>query len=216
MLVKSDGSTTYLCNDLAYHRDKLARGSNHLIDIWGADHHGQVKSTQAGMEALGFGPPPEPEVLLGQLVKLVRDGVEVRLSKRAGNIVTLADILDEVDPDVARMTFLLQGIDSPQTFDLDVVTSQSMENPVYYVQYAHARVVVDRAPRRGGGRRAPAARRRSTSRRSRTSARPSCCARWRCIPTSSPTRPRRARRRRSPPGCATSPGRSTASTATAG
>jgi arginyl-tRNA synthetase len=140
VLVKSDGSTTYLCNDLAYHRDKLARGSNHLIDIWGADHHGQVKSTQAGMEALGFGPPPEPEVLLGQLVKLVRDGVEVRLSRRAGNIVALADILDEVDPDVARMTFLLQGIDSPQTFDLDIVTSQSMENPVYYVQYAHARV----------------------------------------------------------------------------
>jgi arginyl-tRNA synthetase len=140
VLVKSDGSTTYLCNDLAYHRDKLARGSNHLIDIWGADHHGQVKSTQAGMQALGFGPPPEPEVLLGQLVKLVRDGAEVKLSKRAGDIVTLADILDEVDPDVARMTFLLQSIDSPQTFDLDIVTSQSMENPVYYVQYAHARV----------------------------------------------------------------------------
>jgi arginyl-tRNA synthetase len=111
-----------------------------LIDIWGADHHGQVKSIQAGMEALGFGPPPEPEVLLGQMVKLVRDGVEVKLSKRAGTIVTLADILDEVDPDVARMTFLLQGIDSSQTFDLDIVTSQSMENPVYYVQYAHARV----------------------------------------------------------------------------
>jgi arginyl-tRNA synthetase len=140
VLVKSDGSTTYLCNDLAYHRDKLARGSDHLIDMWGADHHGQVKSTQAGMQALGFGPPPEPEVLLGQLVKLVRDGVEVKLSKRAGTIVTLADILDEVDPDVARMTFLLQGIDTPQTFDLDIVTSQSMENPVYYVQYAHARV----------------------------------------------------------------------------
>ena len=83
-------------------------------------------------------------------MKLVRDGVEVRLSKRAGNIVTLADILDEVDPDVARMTFLLQGIDSPQTFDLDVVTQQSMENPVYYVQYAHARIasIERRAPKR--------------------------------------------------------------------
>ena len=151
VLVKSDGSTTYLCNDLAYHRDKLARGSNHLIDIWGADHHGQVKSTQAGMQALGFGPPPEPEVLLGQLVKLVRDGTEIRISKRTGNMVTLADILDEVDPDVARMTFLLQSIDSPQTFDLDVVTSQSMENPVYYVQYAHARVssIVRRAREAG-------------------------------------------------------------------
>ena len=156
VLVRGDGSTTYLCNDIAYHRDKFARGSNHLIDMWGADHHGQVKSLQAGMQALGFGPPAEPEVLLGQMVKLVRDGVEVKLSKRAGNIVTLADILDEVDPDVARMTFLLQGIDTTQTFDMNVVTSQSMENPVYYVQYAHARVssIARRAAEAGIERRA--------------------------------------------------------------
>ncbi len=139
VLVKSDGSTTYLANDLAYHRDKLARGWEHLVDIWGADHHGQVKSLHAGMEALGC-PSGEPEIILGQLVKLLRGGEPVRLSKRAGNVVTLADILDEVDPDVARLTFLLQGIDTPQTFDLAVVTSQSMENPVYYVQYAHARI----------------------------------------------------------------------------
>jgi arginyl-tRNA synthetase len=151
VLVRSDGSTTYLCNDLAYHRDKFARGSSHLIDMWGADHHGQVKSLQAGMQALGYGPPPEPEVLLGQMVKLVRDGVEVKLSKRAGNIVTLADILDEVDPDVARLTFLLQSIDTTQTFDLDLVTAQSMDNPVYYVQYAHARIasIGRRAAERG-------------------------------------------------------------------
>jgi arginyl-tRNA synthetase len=140
VLVKSDGSTTYLCNDLAYHRDKFTRGWEHLIDIWGADHHGQVKSLQAGLEALGF-PRNEPEVVLGQLVNLVKDGKPVRASKRTGDIVTLADILDEVDPDVCRLTFLLQSIDTAQTFDLDVVTSQSMENPVYYVQYAHARVV---------------------------------------------------------------------------
>ena len=139
VLVKSDGAPTYLAADLAYHRDKFRRGSNHLIDIWGADHHGQVKSLQSGMEALGF-PPGEPEVILGQLVTLTSGGTVVRISKRTGNIVTLADILDEVDPDVARLTFLLQGIDSAQTFDLDVVTSQSMENPVYYVQYAHARI----------------------------------------------------------------------------
>jgi arginyl-tRNA synthetase len=139
VLVRSDGTTTYLCNDLAYHRDKFARGWNHLIDIWGADHHGQVKSLQSGMEALGF-PAGEPEILLGQHVKVMEGGREVRMSRRAGNIVTLADILDRVDPDVARMTFLLQGIDSTQTFDLDVVTQQSMENPVYYVQYAHARI----------------------------------------------------------------------------
>ena len=139
VIVRSDGTTTYLCNDLAYHRDKFRRGFTHLIDIWGADHHGQVKSLQAGMQALGYD-PGEPEILLGQLVKLIKDGREVRISKRTGNIVTLADILDEVDPDVARMTFLLQGIDSQQTFNLDVVTAQSMENPVYYVQYAHARI----------------------------------------------------------------------------
>jgi arginyl-tRNA synthetase len=95
-------------------------------------------------------------VLLGQLVKLVRDGREVRISKRTGNIVTLADILDDVDPDVARMTFLLQGIDSQQTFDLDVVTQQSMENPVYYVQYAHARVAsIERRAAAAGIERAP-------------------------------------------------------------
>jgi arginyl-tRNA synthetase len=139
VLVKSDGSTTYLCNDIAYHRDKFERGWEHLIDIWGADHHGQVKSLQAGLEALGV-PAGEPEVLLGQLVKLERGGELVRLSRRAGDVVTLEDILDEVDPDVARLTFLLQGVDTTLTFDLDVVTAQSMENPVYYVQYAHARI----------------------------------------------------------------------------
>ena len=102
------------------------------------------------MEALGY-PAGEPEVLLGQLVKLERGGELVRLSKRAGNIITLADILDEVDPDVARLTFLLQSIDTQQTFDLDLVTSQSMENPVYYVQYAHARIasIGRRAAERG-------------------------------------------------------------------
>jgi arginyl-tRNA synthetase len=139
VLIKSDGVPTYLLSDIAYHRDKLARGWEHLVDIWGADHHGQVKSLQAGMEALGS-PAGEPEVILGQLVKLQRGGEPIRISKRAGDIITLADILDEVDPDVCRLTFLLQGIDTAQTFDLDVVTAQSLENPVYYVQYAHARI----------------------------------------------------------------------------
>jgi arginyl-tRNA synthetase len=142
VLVRSDGTTTYLANDLAYHRDKFARGFDHLIDIWGADHHGQVRSLQVGLLSLGFGDDdrPEPEIILGQLVKLERGGELVRLSKRSGDVITLADILDEVDPDVARLTFLLQSIDTAQTFDLDVVTAQSMENPVYYVQYAHARI----------------------------------------------------------------------------
>ena len=139
VLIRSDGAPTYLCADLAYHRDKLARGADHLIDIWGADHHGQVRSLQVGMEALGA-PPGTPEVILGQFVTLLRGGEPVRMSKRSGDVIALADILDEVDPDVARFTFLLQSIDTTQSFDLDVVTAQSMENPVYYVQYAHARI----------------------------------------------------------------------------
>lgn len=155
VLVKSDGSSTYLATDLAYHRDKFGRGYDHLIDIWGADHHGQVRSVQAGMEALGFR-PGEPEIILGQLVTLIRGGEPVRISKRTGDIITLSDILDEVDPDACRLTFLLGGIDTSMTFDLDVVTAKSMDNPVYYVQYAHARIMsigrkaaaqgVDRAP----------------------------------------------------------------------
>lgn len=144
VLIKSDGAPTYLAADLAYHRDKLDRGWTHLVDVWGADHHGQVRSVQAGLAALGVEPHPvygaEPEVILGQLVSLQRSGQPVRLSKRSGDIVTLADVLDDVDPDACRLTFLLQGIDRAQTFDVDVVTAESMDNPVYYVQYAHARI----------------------------------------------------------------------------
>jgi arginyl-tRNA synthetase len=138
VLVTSDGRFTYLAADLAYHQSKYERGWEHLIDIWGADHHGQVKSLQVAMEALGH--PGQPEIILGQLVTLQRGGKQVRISRRTGDLVTLADILDDVDPDATRLTFLLQSIDTRQTFDLDVVTAQSMENPVYYVQYAHARL----------------------------------------------------------------------------
>ena len=188
VLVRSDGSTTYLCNDLAYHRDKLARGSDHLIDMWGADHHGQVKSTQAGMQALGFGPPPEPEVLLGQMVKLVRDGVEVKLSKRAGTIVTLADILDEVDPDVAAHDLppaehRLAADLRPRRRDVAVDGEPRLLRAVR----ARARCRRSRAaPRRPASRVGRSS--RSTCRRSRTNAKPSSCARSRCTPTSSPTR----------------------------
>ena len=135
-------------------------------------------------------------MLLGQFVKLMRGDEEVRLSKRAGNIITLADILDEVDADVVRMTFLLISLDSPQTFDLAVVTSQSMENPVYYVQYAHARG----SRRSSAGPRKPASRGgrspTSTSAGSNTSGSTSCCARSTAIPRWSPTRPTCARRKR--------------------
>jgi arginyl-tRNA synthetase len=139
VLVKSDGEPTYLLPDIAYHRDKFARGNDLLIDIWGADHHGYVARLKNGVQSLGHD-PDELEIILGQLVLLVRNGEPVRLSKRAGDLVLLDDLLDAVGPDVARLTFLLQSLDTRQTVDLDVITAQSMENPVFYVQMAHARI----------------------------------------------------------------------------
>ena len=139
VLVKSDGEPTYLLPDLAYHRDKHARGWQLLIDIWGADHHGYAPRLKAGMQALGHA-PEELEIILGQLVTLVRGGEEVRLSKRSGEIVLLDDLVEAVGADVARLTFLLQSLDTRQTIDLDLITAQSNENPVFYVQYANARI----------------------------------------------------------------------------
>ena len=138
-LVKSDGEPTYLLPDTAYHRDKFERGFDLLIDVWGADHHGYVPRMKAAIEALGHD-PSEFEVPIVQIVRLERDGKEVRLSKRAGDIVELRDLIDHVGADVARLTYLLQSIDSQQTIDLGLITSQSNENPVFYVQYANARI----------------------------------------------------------------------------
>jgi arginyl-tRNA synthetase len=139
VLVKSDGEYTYLLPDIAYHRAKFARGYDLLIDVWGADHHGYVPRMKAAMQALGHD-PAELECQILQLVNLVKGGEPVRFSKRAGDIVELADVLDEVGPDAARLTYLLQSIDSTQTFDYDVVRSRAMDNPVYYVQMAYARL----------------------------------------------------------------------------
>src|SRR5690606_29550199 len=139
VLIKSDGEPTYLLPDVAYHRDKFARGFDLLIDVWGADHHGYVARMKAAMQALGHD-PDEFEPVIIQLVNLQRGGQPVRLSKRTGEIVALREVIDEVGPDAARLTFLLQSIDTKQTFDLEVVASQAMENPVFYVQMAHARI----------------------------------------------------------------------------
>ena len=139
VLVKSDGEPTYLLPDLAYHRNKYARGHQLLIDIWGSDHHSYVTRLKAGMQSLGHG-PDELEIILGQLVTLVRGGQEVRLSKRAGEIVLLTDVVDAVGADSARLTFLLQSLDTRQTIDLDLITAKSNDNPVFYVQYANARI----------------------------------------------------------------------------
>ncbi len=139
VLVKSDGEPTYLLPDIAYHADKLARGFDLMIDVWGADHHGYIERLAAGVCALGH-PRERLEVVLGQLVTVMRGGEEAKISKRAGNLVLLDDVVDLVGADAARMTFLLQSLGSRQTIDLDVVAAQSMENPVFYVQYAHARI----------------------------------------------------------------------------
>jgi arginyl-tRNA synthetase len=157
VLVKSDGEPTYLLPDLAYHRDKFARGHQLLIDVWGADHHGYAPRLKAGLQALGHA-PEELEIILGQLVSLVRGGEEVRLSKRSGEIVLLDDLVEAVGPDVARLTFLLQSLDTRQTIDLDLITAQSNENPVFYVQYAHARIhSIGRRAAEAGIERAPLA-----------------------------------------------------------
>ena len=137
-LVKSDGEATYLLPDIAYHLDKYRRG-DHLIHILGADHHGYVPRLRAALLALGRD-AASYEAIIGQNVKLLRDGVEVKLSKRAGTMVEIRDLIDEVGPDVARFAYLLQSVDSTQTIDLGVLTAQASENPVYYVQYANARI----------------------------------------------------------------------------
>ncbi|HEX9683198.1 MAG TPA: arginine--tRNA ligase [Acidimicrobiales bacterium] len=139
VLVKSDGHYTYLLPDIAYHRDKFARGFDLLIDVWGADHHGYVPRMKAAVQALGHD-PDDLEVVIIQLVNLVDGGEPVRLSKRAGDIIELRDVLGEVGADSARLTYLLQSADTRQTFDYDVVKAQANENPVFYVQYAHARI----------------------------------------------------------------------------
>jgi arginyl-tRNA synthetase len=138
VIVRSTGDPTYFLPDIAYHHDKFRRGAL-VIDILGSDHHGYVRRIGAAMQALGHA-PDDYEALIGQNVSVVRDGQEVSLSKRAGTMVETRDLIDLVGPDVARLTYLLQSIDTTQTIDVDVVTAQSSENPVYYVQYAHARV----------------------------------------------------------------------------
>lgn len=139
VLVKSDGSYTYLAGDIAYHRDKFARGFGLLIDLWGADHGGHVPKLRAAIEALGY-PVESLEVVLGQLVSLERSGEPVRMSKRSGDVYTYEELVDEIGPDAARFHFLMQGPDSALRLDLDAMVAQSMDNPVFYVQMAHARI----------------------------------------------------------------------------
>ncbi len=135
-LRKSDGSNTYFANDMAYHADKAARGADLMIDVWGADHGGYVKRMQAAVKALGAG---RLEVVLCQIVHVLKGGQPVRMSKRAGTYVTLTDLIDEVGRDAVRFTMLTRKSDAQMEFDLDAAVAQTRENPVFYVQYAHAR-----------------------------------------------------------------------------
>jgi arginyl-tRNA synthetase len=138
VVVKSDGLPTYLLADIAYHRKKLARGFDELCDIWGSDHHGHIARMQAALKAFGFD-PAVLRVILIQNVSLLRDGVEVKMGKRAGEFVTLDDVIEEVGRDATRYFYLMRRHDTPLEFDLEVAKRQSMDNPVYYVQYGHAR-----------------------------------------------------------------------------
>ncbi len=139
VVLKQDGEFTYLASDIAYHRDKLTRGYDLLINIWGADHHGYIPRIQAAVEAFGY-PKDRLKVILVQIVNLMRGGQRVTMSKRAGEIVTLREVVEEVGADAAKFIFLTRRSDSQLDFDLELAKQQSAENPVYYVQYAHARV----------------------------------------------------------------------------
>ena len=139
VLRKQDGSYTYFLPDIAYHIDKLERRFDALIDVWGADHHGYIPRVRAVLRALGF-EDEKFDVVLVQLVKVVRGGEEVKMSKRAGTFVTLRDLVDEVGSDAARWFFLSRKGDSQLTFDIELAKRQTDENPIFYVQMAHARL----------------------------------------------------------------------------
>lgn len=139
VVIRENGVPTYLAADIAYHKDKFERGYSQLINIWGADHHGYICRVKAAMSALGFN-ADNLKILLLQMVSLYRGGELVKMSKRTGESITLRELMEEVGTDAARYFFLMRSIDSQLDFDLDLAKSQSNENPVYYIQYAHARI----------------------------------------------------------------------------
>lgn len=139
VLVKSDGSYTYFLPDLAYHRDKARRGFEHVIDVWGADHHGYAPRMKAGLAALGY--PDLLDVEIVQMVRIMRGGAEMKMSKRSGEFITLRELFEETGVDVARYFFLMRRGDAQMLFDLDLALDHSEKNPVYKVQYAHARMM---------------------------------------------------------------------------
>ena len=139
VVIRSNGTPTYFAADIAYHRNKFERGFTRVINIWGADHHGHVARLKGAMSAFGYD-KDNLQVILMQLVRLIRNGEVVKMSKRSGQYITLRELMDEVGKDAARFFFSLRDPDSAVDFDLDLAKAQSSDNPVYYVQYAHARM----------------------------------------------------------------------------
>ena len=139
VVIRDNGIPTYFAADIAYHRDKYARGFDRVINLWGADHHGYIARMKAAVGALGYH-PDQLEVLILQMVSLYRNGELVKMSKRTGQSVTLNELIEEVGTDAARFFFVMRSIDSQLDFDLTLATEKSNENPVYYIQYAHARI----------------------------------------------------------------------------
>ncbi|MBI5078664.1 arginine--tRNA ligase, partial [Candidatus Saganbacteria bacterium] len=139
VLIREDGQPTYFAADIAYHLDKFSRGYDRLINIWGTDHHGYVNRLKAAVKALGQS-SDALEIIIGQLVTLYRGNEPVRMSKRTGEMVTLAEVMDEIGADATRFFFAATNVNSHMDFDLELAKKQSNENPVYYVQYAHARI----------------------------------------------------------------------------
>ena len=139
VIIKKDGEYTYFTPDIAYHRKKIEKGFDEIIDIWGADHHGYIPRMQAVIQALGY-PKEHLRVLLVQMVTLLRGGKPVQMSKRAGEFITLREVMDEIGADTTKFLFLTRRSDSHLEVDIEVAKAQSSENPVYYVQYAHARI----------------------------------------------------------------------------
>jgi len=139
VVVRSNGQTTYFASDITYHLDKFQRGFHQVIDVWGADHHGYIPRVNAAVAATGTS-PDRFHVILVKLVNLMRSGEQVAMSTRAGEFETLADVVSEVGADAARFIFLTRSTDSPLDFDLDLAKKKSNDNPVFYVQYVHARI----------------------------------------------------------------------------
>ena len=214
VIVRSNGTHTYFGADCAYIVDKFARGFDHVVYVWGADHHGDVARMKGAASAMGYD-PDALEIVLYQFVSFQRGGEPVKMSKRAGTFISLDELIDEVGADAARFTLLSFSGDSAMNFDIETVKRQSMDNPVYYVQYGHARIASILRKARVGRRPAHVRSPTPTCRSSSTRPNSTCCARSPTCPARSPPPPTCAHHSASPISRRTSRAGSTASTPSA-